>query len=340
MARKFFMNADSGWSKWTGSGAEWDKILVGFPDSNIYQSWGWGLHRAEFGWKVLPLAFVSDGNVTALAMTLLKKRLRSVTVSWVPGGPVGDVALSCATLVSAINEATNSHAIYVHISSMAPYSERTSGILQVAGWTRPSRPMNSGMTLVYSSFDEDTNRRNLLSKNWNRNLTRGEQRDLTVTEWSDATGREIAEITNEMLDYKNLPGLAGPNETADSLLRLFANQILMTKCSDANGNTVAIRGVIKLGHKAFDMFAASTPAGRKEYASNLCLWKIIEMCARDGVTYYDLSGADQTNNLGVYNFKKGIGALDFEYLGEWVISRPQILSVFISRIIARRLRSE
>ena len=334
------MNVTSGWSKWTGSGSEWDRVLLGFPDSNIYQSWGWGLHRAEFGWKVLPLAFVTNGSVTALAMTLLKTKLRSVTVCWVPGGPVGNIALSSATLISAVNEATSSHAIYVHINSMAPYSEKTSDILQVAGWTRPSRSLNTGKTLVYSSFDEGSDRRDLLSKNWKRNLTRGEQRNLTVTEWSDATGSNIAEVTNEMLDYKKLPGLAGPNETPDSLLGLFRNQILMTKCSDADGNTLAIRGVIKLGHKAFDMFAASTPAGRKEYASNLCLWKIIELCARDGVTYYDLSGADPINNPGVYNFKKGIGALDFEYQGEWVISRPRILGTFISRMIARRLRSE
>ncbi len=334
------MNATSGWSKWTWSGAEWDKVLVGFPDSNIYQSWSWGQHRAESGWKVLPLAFVSDGNVTALALTLFKTRLRSVSACWVPGGPVGDIALSSATLISAVNEETNTRATYVHINSMAPYSESTSEILKTAGWTRPSRQLNTGKTLVYSSFDEGINKRNLLSKNWNRNLTRGEQRNLTVTEWCDATGREITEITNEMLDYKKLPSLAGPNEPADSLLRLFANQILMAKCSDANGNTLAIRGVIKLGHKAFDLFAASTPAGRKEYASNLCLWKIIELCARDGVTCYDLSGADPTNNQGVYNFKKGIGAHDFEYQGEWVISRPRILSAFISRMIARRLRSE
>lgn len=334
------MNATSGWSKWTGNGAEWDKVLVGLPDSNVYQSWGWGQHRAEFGWRVLPLAFVSDGVVTALAMTLLKTRFRTVTVSWVPGGPVGDVAQGSATLINAVSEATNTPALYVHINSMAPYSETTSDILRVAGWTRPSRPLNTGMTLVYSSFDEGIIRRSLLSKNWNRNLTRGEQRNLTVTEWRDATGREIAEITNEMLNFKRLPGLAGTSEAADSLLRLFATQILMTKCTDAEGNTLAFRGVIKLGNKAFDIFAASTPAGRKEYASNLCLWKIIALCERDGVTYYDLSGADSTNNRGVYNFKKGIGALDFEYQGEWVISRPRILSAFISRMISRRLRSE
>jgi len=334
------MNTTSGWSEWAGNGAEWDKMIIGFPDSNIYQTWGWGLHRAEFGWKVLPLAFVSDGNVTALAMTLLKTKLRSVTVCWVPGGPVGDLATSSATLVDAIKEATGSHATYVHISPMAPYSEIISDSLQGAGWTRPSLPLNTGKTLVYSAFDEGINNRNLLSKNWNRNLTRGEQRNITVTEWGDATGSDITEITNEMLDYKKLPDLTFPNRTADSILGLFANQILMTKCSDADGNTLAIRGVIKLGHKAFDMFAASTPAGRKEYASNLCLWKIIELCARDGVTYYDLSGADPANNQGVYNFKKGIGALDFEYQGEWVISRPRVLGVFISRMIARRLRSE
>lgn len=226
------------------------------------------------------------------------------------------------------------------MSPMAPFSDEVSQKLQVDGWSRPAHPLNTGKTLIYSAFGPSTVDRSQLSKNWNRNLSRGEQRNLRAVEWHDATASQISEVTNEMLQFKQLPVVQDSIEINESLLKLFKTKILLTKCTNSDEKILALRGVIKFGEKAFDMFAASTPVGRKEYASNLCLWKIIELCARDGITYYDLSGADAANNQGVYSFKKGVGAKDFEYQGEWVISRPRIIGGFISRMIARRLRNE
>ncbi len=334
------MTKMAGWAQWDGDGSEWDRTLLEIADFNLYQSWGWGLHRAEFGWNPTPLVFFANDRVTSMAMALIKKKLGVVTVCWIPGGPVGDLAGSCPTLIDAIQSATKNPATYVHISPMAQLSDTTSNKLRASAWRLPLRSLNSGKTLVYSSFEEDADRRALLSKNWGRNLARGESRSLVVTEWHGATGKEIADITNQMRDYKKISDASDVNEIADSLMRVFGNQVLMVRCIDPAGTTMAIRGVIKYGRKAYDMFSAASPAGRKEYASNLCLWKIIELCARDGINHYDLSGVDPVANQGVYNFKKGIGSLDFNYQGEWTLSRPRIFGSLISRMISRRLRTQ
>ena len=333
------MTTLAGWAKWEGDGREWDRTLLELEDFNLYQSWGWGLHRAKFGWSPTPFVFFANGIVTSMAMALIRRNFGVMTICWIPGGPVGDLESSCSSLINAVKSATKTLATYVHISPMAQFSENTSNKLRASAWQRPPKSLSSGKTLVYSSFRVDSDRRALLSKNWERNLTRGERRSLVVSEWHSATGKEIADITNQMRDYKKIADTSDVTEIADSLMRVFGNQVLLVRCTDTTGTTLAIRGVIKYGRKAYDMFSAASPAGRKEYASNLCLWKIIELCARDGVTHFDLSGVDPEANQGVYNFKKGIGALDFNYQGEWTLSRPQIFGSLISRMISRRLRA-
>ena len=153
---------------------------------------------------------------------------------------------------------------------------------------------------------------------------------------SDRSANRITYRGNEPIQETSQP-TGNDRSSTESLLQHFKNDILMVKCTKSNGELLALRGAVKLGHKAYDMFAAASPAGRKEYASNLCFWKLIELCGRDGVTQYDLSGVDPLRNPGVYNFKKGIGAFDFTYLGEWSYSRPRVFSAIVSRMISRRM---
>lgn len=333
------MNKNDGWARWDGGGPAWDKTLLSIADFNLYQSWTWGLHRAEFGWTQLPFTFYADGKITSMAMVLVRKKLRAVAVCWIPGGPVGDLATSCKSLLEAVRSATNTCVTYLHISSMAKFSDITSMTLKSASW-RPSQiELNSGKSLIYDAFDDDIDRRRLLTKNWERNLSRGESRGLDVSEWNSASGFEIAEITDRMRAYKKIDNSSNVKLIADSLLHAFGDQIILARCTDSTGTMLAIRGVIKFGNKAYDMFSAASPEGRKQYASNLCLWKIIELCARDGITHFDLSGVDPVENKGVYDFKKGIGAKDLNYLGEWSLIRPQILGPVLSRMISRRLNA-
>ncbi|MFA5775173.1 MAG: peptidoglycan bridge formation glycyltransferase FemA/FemB family protein [Ilumatobacteraceae bacterium] len=334
------MTLAQGWNLWLETEDEWDATLQSFDDANIYQSWRWGLHRSNFGWSATHFAYSSNRSVSAIAQVLHRKVTPLATVCWIPGGPIGDQNTWGPDFISCIRKQFPTPMIYIHISPMTPCSDEGSTRLQSLGWRKPTSMLNSDKTLVYEIDPDSSKRREKLSGNWSRNLSRGEQRELTVSEWTQPTSSEIAELTNEMSEFKHLSNERHQLErTTESLLNNFESDVLMTKCVNSDGEILALRGAIKLGHKAFDMFAAATPAGRKEYASNLCFWKLIELCQRDGITFYDLSGVDPQNNAGVYNFKKGIGATDFTYLGEWSYSRPRIVGTIVSRMIARRMRA-
>lgn len=341
MVGEFSMTMTSGWNEWSGTPDEWEAALLRFEDANIYQSWRWGLHRTEFGWKVTRLAHYSNDIVTSLAQILHRNATPLATLCWIPGGPVGDLEVCNTALISCIRKLFPAPVLYIHMSAMTEYRDELVSSLQMHGWSKPRSMLNSDKTLIYDIYPEATRRRENLSKNWSRNLSRGEQRDLVVSEWTNPTVQQIASLTDEMNQYKHLrTNQQDLGRTTESLLRNFGNDIVMVKCTNKDGDLLALRGAIKFSHKAFDMFAAATPAGRKEYASNLCFWKLIELCERDGITRYDLSGVDPQGNPGVYNFKKGIGAIDFTYLGEWSYSRPRVVRTVISRMIARRMRPE
>ena len=56
----------------------------------------------------------------------------------------------------------------------------------------------------------------------------------------------------------------------------------------------------------------------------------MKQCTLRGVEWYDMSGMDSINNKGVFNFKKGTGAKEYKYLGEWDYSESKIaLNIFI-----------
>lgn len=335
------MTLTLGWSKWSGTADEWETALLSFDDANIYQCGHWGLHRSKFGWNVTQLAHISNGTITAIAQVLYRKITPLATLCWIPGGPVGDLKMCNSALISCLRKLFASPMIYIHLSAMTQYSDGLASSLQTNGWRKPRGMLNSGKTLIYDIDPSITRRRDKLSKNWSRNLSRGEQRELIVSEWTNPTAQQIDSLTAEMSRFKKLRiKQEAIDQTTESLLRNFDNDILMVKCANTDGDILALRGAVKLGNKAFDMFAAASPAGRKEYASNLCFWKLIELCQRDGITQYDLSGVDPKRNLGVYNFKKGIGATDFTYLGEWSYSRPRIVGTIVSRMISRRMRTE
>jgi len=88
-----------------------------------------------------------------------------------------------------------------------------------------------------------------------------------------------------------------------------------------------------LGEKGWDIFAATIPAGRSEYASHAVFWELTKQCAAHNITWYDMGGVDPVKSRGVYDFKKGTGARDLEYLGEWEYARPSLFAKIANKAI-------
>ncbi len=155
-----------------------------------------------------------------------------------------------------------------------------------------------------------------LSRNWRHNLRRAWKRDLRIEQWQAPDPAEMLETYHRMEDFKGVRASFTRGDL-EHLMTAFEDHMVLYRCLDEEGNTVSLRGCLVFDSFGVDMFAATSPPGRKNYSSYGVFWELMQECMRRGVTHYDLNGIDPIRNPGVTNFKKGTGAEFVEYLGYW-----------------------
>ena len=325
------------WHLWIGTAEDWDSQLQQFADYSVYQGYAWGEHKRRFGWLPIRLEAILEGKTVAMAQALLKRYPLRVGMAWVPGGPVGNLNTWNDSLWRAIRNFGGVNFFVCRINSAKVHSDQEDSQLTNQGWCRSATPLLSGFSLIYQPSLSEDERQKLCSGSWRHNLRRSSKYGLKSYVWNDPDPDQMINVYDIMQDYKQLAEQISRAEI-ESLLLAFRERCILVRCDDAEGNMLAFRGALLMGNKGRDIFAATTPQGRKVYASHLAFWELMEQCAAKGIAFYDMGGVDPINGRGVYNFKKGTGAKDICYLGEWVYSRPAILGVITDRLIALRRR--
>ncbi len=329
------MKEKSNWTQWSGPDSEWDAQLLKFAEPCAYQTSSWGNHRVDFGWKILRL--VHESQKSCAAQVLVKTKF-GTSIAWVPGGPVGDLITLDKGFDELILKLTGYSRLFIRLNSLEPTDSNSQHSLRANGWQPAKSKFSTGLSLIYPLQAEELSRRELLTTNWLRNLRRGETRNVDPYIWSNYSAEDIANIYQQLDEYKGLEtNVDTPSlETISSLISKCRKNLLLVRCDDSNGNPLAIRGALYLGKKAWDIFAATSPVGRKQYSSYVTTWKLFSACVDMKITNYDLSGIDPINNKGVYDFKKGTGAKEVAYLGEWDRGSPSFIGPLAGRLIGYR----
>ncbi|MEY2740612.1 MAG: hypothetical protein RL283_714 [Actinomycetota bacterium] len=329
----------AGWAPWRGDDAAWDRIVETSDAPSLQQTGGWAAHRADAGWETVRLA-TRDG--AAHAQALVRRGPAGSVVAWVPGGPVGALpavrADGDAGLVSAVREATGARLAYVRINALREARPEDGATLAAGGWAHLAHGLSSGTTMWLDLRLGAAALREGLSTNWAHNLRRGEARNAGAGPWDGVTAGEIAALHREVATTKGIAlGADVPDEaTIASLLARLGGRVVVHRCVAADGTTLAMRAAAIVGGLAVDLLAATSAAGRKTYAAYAACWSLVEECARRGATRYDLAGVDAVHNKGVYDFKRGTGAREVRYLGEWDAARPAPVRAVARRMIRRQ----
>ena len=326
------------WQPWEGSAEAWDDQLRQFADYTVFQSHAWSEHKRQFGWQPLRLGVSDADRVVALAQVLVKRYPLGIGMAWVPGGPLGRIDSWGDSFRQAIRAAAGVRFLYCRISPMCPHSEDAASKLATHGWRRSAAPFTSGLSLAYQAALSEDERLQQCSGNWRHNLRRSVKHGSKVYLWNNPDPDEMMAAYAAMQANKQLKEQTSREEIV-SMFSAFADQCVLVRCDDERGNLLALRGALVLGDKGRDTFAAATPAGRKVYASHAAFWELIKQCVARGVKWYDMGGVDPINNRGVYDFKKGTGAQDLHFLGEWEHAMPAFLGALASRAIAWRGRA-
>jgi len=323
------------WHEWNGTEESWDALLRVFPDDTVYQSYRWGMHKAHSGWRPIRLVGRNGSTITSMVQLLVKYYPFSIGVVWIPGGPLGDIDSWGFELQRMIEKAAGVRFLYCRFNSMLPFSTEDELKLRASGWRRTAYPLLSGLSLLYQPMLSESECLKLCSGNWRHNLRRSGKRNLRVYLWRNPDIDEMVRVYDVMQSYKKLNPQTS-REEIKSMIDLFTEQCVLVRCDDEYGNLLSFRGALLYGDKAWDIFAATTPAGRNVYASHASFWELMKQCKERYVQWYDMGGADAVNNPGVYDFKKGTGATDLKYLGEWEYSSPRVMSSVANYLISRK----
>lgn len=318
----------------------WDDWVTGFRTPAFLQGHLWGEYKRALGWRPIRCLFRSGDTVWGGAQCLIKEiRRPRVTVIWVPGGPLLREPRWRELWEALARQFTDSR-LYLRIDPMlVTRGEQVAQQLAASGWKAAPGRLNNGCTILFSLEEDEDKWRGRLTGNWRHNLVRGEHRASAVERLNGAQASEaLFELYREMADYK---GFALNIRKADlgRMVSSFGDRMILVVSRNPGGQIVAARAGGWLGSYGHDLFAATSVEGRKNYASYVVLWRLLQELKQRGVTTYDLGGVDRENNPGVFHFKHGVGGAVVQRPGEWEWSNSPALSWGVNLWVRVRMRA-
>lgn len=305
--------------------ASWDQSLVKFSDFSPFQTYAWGEYHRALGWQPQRwAAFDAKGRIAAMMQGLLRRYPFGFGLVWCAGGPVGDLSAWDEDLQQTILRTTGIKRLYCRFRSDRARRVEDGLKLRGQGWARSWYTLTSNLSMELDLTQDEDQLLAQCSRNWRRNLRRAGGQRLVVRPWPNPDVDEMLSAYASMQSYKHLSEQVSRRELTE-IFRHFKQRIALYRCDEEQGALVGLRGCAILGHRAWDLFAATTLRGRELYASYPLFWAVIRDCRSRGVRSYDLGGIDPMENPGVYRFKEGTGAAPLEYLGEWDWASPSWL---------------
>ena len=329
----------SNWQVWDEADGGWDLIISQFSDGSIYQTSKWAKHKESSGWQVVRLISFDQNHPVAAAQCLFRRGPLGSVVVWVAGGPIGDIDSLSSHFVDIVKQTVGARFLYIRIAVMRQTDVPSSNALATQGWRQSSAVIGTKSSLVHSLDVEESIRRSRCSSNWKRNLKRSAQNEGSTYIWESPDAKSISDAYAQMDEFKDIKGvsLARSNDDLQSVINTFGDSLILVRSDDKDGAPLAIRGALLFHETAWDFIAVTTPAGRKRYASHAVFWALAEQCYQLGMKRFDLGGIDPVNNRGVYDFKKGTGTTQVDYIGEWETSSPPWFRGIASRLISRKV---
>jgi lipid II:glycine glycyltransferase (peptidoglycan interpeptide bridge formation enzyme) len=304
----------------------WDVDLARLPGQSLVQTFGWGSYKAAQGWT--PLRWVArdtEGSPLAMVQILVRTYPFRTVLVWCPGGLVGPIEFWNRELLRQIGTATAARHLYLRVSFTRGRTESDARYLRSGGWVPPSRTVSAPLSMVWDLQASDDDMLAGLRPNWRHNLHRAFKRNLRVVRWADPSPAVLERLFASMAAHKEVDRYFDVSSLI-ALFRSLDGRIVMYGCEDGSGIPLAVRACAVQHQSAWDLLAATSPEGRRCYASYAVLWALVRHCRALDVKQYDLSGVDPVNARGVYDFKRGTGAREEQCLGEWEWTTSPLLA--------------
>lgn len=326
------------WTIFKDGDAEWDDLVAQLGGTSPFATAGWAQTKVLGRWTTARAVLADDGEIVAAAQVFWMTIFRAFSIGWIPGGIATKGAPDVAGFSTWFGGLAKTRFTYVRSAFHRAHCVADEELLIARGWSVSPSFVGARETFIVGKLTDRLADPSRLTPNWKRNLERGLKRNHDVSVCLTPDVSEINGLMREMVEFKKAKG---PQDamTEESLRRICAamhNRLIVVQVRDSQGRIQAVRGAFLVKDHAWDAIAAAGIDARKNYASYVCAWKLMEELDDRGVTSYDLAGIDEVRNEGVFNFKKGMGGARTTYLGEWDWASSPI-ALHLARVIISRL---
>lgn len=296
---------------------EWYRILQGFNDANIHQTYAAAV-VAGSRHNISHLILRKNGEIVAAAQARITRiPLLNVGVATIQAGPLWERAGNEPDLESfrqAIRASRNEYVckrglVLRLIPEISDDSPCFSAILGEEGFslTRDARDMtiimdlNTPLEELYEG----------LAKKWKYNLRVANKGNLELIEGTseDLFGAFLG-IYNEMVSRKKFVSFSDINKFRKIQARLPENFKMIIMLARSDEGLCAGLICTAIGKSVTWLFGATSISGLKSCGSYLLQWKLIEKLKEKGFSTYDLGGIDPAGNPGSYRFKRDLGGVN------------------------------
>lgn len=306
-----------------GPNDEWDADLNGEDQIPFLQSNSWAEVKSLDGWHPCRL-LISQGDTTCKVLAFVQVKF-NLGIIWITDPSIYICSSIARSIVKVISQTIGATVILLRVNILKP-EFRGRGINDM----RPAKfPLNSGYSFVLDLCQPHELIVKNLSKNWKRNLKRADARSIELKELSSKNSNEVFELMENSMRFKKMKS---PYSKSQIDILLDAQNVKAFGAYLGN-DLVAVRACGFGANKSIDLIAGSNKFGKKYYANYLLIWTLIQKSKSLGKTYYDLAGYDLDDKSGVYNFKRGTGATNVKYEGEFNYSPYGMILPFLDLLV-------
>ena len=292
----------------------WKKLYEVVEDANILQSWEYGQSQKEFFKTEIERFVVTDKNnhILAIAQVLIK-RFYIFNVYKINRGPLFIKNISEEKKIEIIEK------FIFHIKnltrfnylSFSPNLELKNNSILLNAKKKYLFKGKSWKSFVLDLKQSEIDLKKNLKSNWRNQLNNSLKHNICIKQESNICNAKKLIMLNEkeshIKKFKTIP--------KNLLLKYFSYRNY--KIFNAYLKNELISSVCIATHfpSSTYLMGWSSKDARKMNATNLLIWNSILYLRKNNFKTFDLGGYDKDVSEGIYNFKAGIGAKNYELIG-------------------------
>lgn len=320
---------------------DWNILLDGFADANIYQTWAYGAVR--WGEEQLShLVLRRDGIPVAIAqLRVVRLPVFGSGIAYLRWGPIcrrRDEAWDPAVLRAAgealVQEYVFRRKLLLRVIPSTfqddPECQEVESLWSGLGFHRDGAAGQYHTVRVDLRPSVDDLRRALNSK-WRRDLNIAEKNGLEVREArTDDLFAVFVSLYREMLARKRFDTTVDVAEFERMQRRLPESQKLLVLICLSAGVPVAGLVLATVGKTSILQLAATGDSGMDTRGSFLLQWHAMRRLRESGHDWYDLGGINREKNPGVYMFKTRMGGIETAQLAAVQLSHTPLSRIVVA----------